>query len=165
MTLRLALNLDAGSIGRIYDEGIADGDATFATGQHDETERERWLAERGERAPVWVAQVGEDVVAWGALAPLSHRPWYDGVAEYTVYVSRHGRGRGVGKLLLDTLIAVAPSHDYWKLVGMILPENAAGLRLAESCGFREVGVHRAHARSDGRWRDVTILERHLEVEE
>jgi phosphinothricin acetyltransferase len=44
---------------------------------------------------------------------------------------------------------------------MILPENAAGLALARRAGFRVVGTHRAHARRDGRWRDVTIVELHL----
>ena len=63
--------------------------------------------------------------------------------------------------MLEALIGEAPSFGYWKLVGMILPENAAGLALARRAGFRVVGTHRAHARRDGRWRDVTIVELHL----
>ncbi len=46
---------------------------------------------------------------------------------------------------------------------MILPENAAGLALARGAGFREVGTHRAHARREGVWRDVTIVELHLDA--
>jgi phosphinothricin acetyltransferase len=101
------------------------------------------------------------VVAWSALAPFSHRPWYSGVAEYTVYVEAASQGRGHGATMLDALIAAAPSYGYWKLVGMILPENAAGLALARRAGFRVVGTHLAHARREGRWRDVTIVELHL----
>lgn len=164
LKLRIAEDADAASIGAIYDEGIAGGDATFATGRHDAAERRAWLAARDDRAPVWVAEQDGEVLAWGALAPMSHRPWYDGVAEYTVYVSRAGRGAGVGRTMLETLIAIAPGLGYWKLVGMILPENAAGLRLAAGCGFRQVGVHRAHAPLDGRWRDVAVVERHLRVD-
>jgi phosphinothricin acetyltransferase len=65
--------------------------------------------------------------------------------------------------MLDALIEAAPSYGYWKLVGMILPENAAGLALARGAGFRVVGTHRAHGRREGAWRDVTIVERHLEL--
>jgi L-amino acid N-acyltransferase YncA len=160
--IRPATADDAGAIGAIYDEAAASGFATFATGPHPASERREWLAARPERAPVWCGAAGGEVVAWSALAPFSHRPWYAGVAEYTVYVAGSHRGRGAGARMLAALLEEAPAYDYWKLVGMILPENAAGLALARRAGFRVVGTHLAHARRDGRWRDVTIVERHLD---
>ena len=162
LVIRRAVSADAGAIGQIYDEAAATGTATFATGPHPAAERRAWLAARGERAPVWCAELGGAVVAWSALAPFSHRTWYAGVAEYTVYVAEAVHGRGIGGAMLRAMIREAPSFGYWKLVGMILPENAAGLALARGAGFREVGTHRAHGRRDGEWRDVTILERHVE---
>lgn len=163
LTIRPAASDDAAAIGAIYDEAAASGLATFATGPHPEEERRAWLAARDARAPVWCGTVGDGVVAWSALAPFSHRAWYAGVAEYTVYVASGHHGTGIGRRMLDALADAAPEYGYWKLVGMILPENAAGLALARSAGFREVGTHRAHARRQGVWRDVTLVERHLEV--
>ena len=160
--IRRAGDPDAGAIGAIYDEAIATGVATFADGPHDGGERRAWLAARGERAPVWVLEEDGGVLGWSALAPFSHRPWYDGVAEYTVYVAGTARGRGTGGAMLDHLIAQAPAFGYWKLVGMILEGNDAGLALATGRGFRAVGTHRAHGRVGGAWRDVTVVERHLE---
>jgi len=154
----------AAALARIYDEGIATGAATFATGPHTAEERVAWLEARPERAPVYVAERDGVVLGWSALAPFSHRPWYAGVAEYTVFIGSAGRRTGLGRLMLDHLVAEAPGFGYWKLVGMILSDNPAGLALAQSAGFRVVGVHRAHARLGGRWRDVTVLERHLEDE-
>lgn len=163
LTIRPAASADAGAIGAIYDEAAAGGVATFATGPHTADERRAWLVARDARAPVWCGLRGGEVVAWSALAPFSHRPWYAGVAEYTVYVAAAHHGGGIGRRMLAALTAAAPSYGYWKLVGMILPENHAGLELARTSGFRDVGTHRAHARRDGEWRDVTIVERHLEV--
>lgn len=163
LTIRPAERADAGAIGAIYDEAAAGGTATFATGPHTAPERRTWLADRGPRAPVWCGLVGGEVVAWSALAPFSHRSWYAGVAEYTVYVAARHHGRGIGRAMLAALAEAAPDYGYWKLVGMILTENAAGLALARAAGFHEVGTHRAHGRRDGAWRDVTIVERHLEV--
>jgi L-amino acid N-acyltransferase YncA len=156
---------DAEFIGRIYDEGIADGNATFATGPHTPEERQAWLAARPAHAPVFCASDATRRLGWSALAPFSHRPWYAGVAEYTVYVARDARGLGVGAQLLDHLLTTAPEYGYWKLVGMILADNPAGLRLAHHHGFRTVGTHRSHATLDGQWRDVTVVERHLTVPE
>ncbi len=158
--IRSAEGRDAGAIGAIYDEAIATGVATFAQGPHAAAEREEWLDGRGGRAPVWVLDDGA-VVAWSALAPFSHRPWYDGVAEYTVYVHRDAQGRGVGGQMLDHLISQAPALGYWKLVGMILEGNEPGLALATGRGFRVVGTHRSHGRVGRDWRDVTVVERHL----
>ncbi len=162
--IRPAEGGDAGVIGAIYDAAIASGDSTFATGPHTAEERRAWLEARGPRAPVFVAEAAPDrVVAWSAIAPFSHRTWYDGVGEYTVYVDEAARGRRVGHRMLEHLIATAPGLGYWKLVGVIFPENRAGLALARALGFRVVGTHAAHARMGGRWRDVTVVERHLEA--
>ena len=46
---------------------------------------------------------------------------------------------------------------------MVVPEIAGGLDLGRGAGFREVGTHRAGARREGRWRDVTIVELHLDA--
>jgi L-amino acid N-acyltransferase YncA len=162
--IRPAAPDDAGAIGAIYDEAVAGGVATFATGPHPAEERRAWLAARPARAPVFVGVDDGEVRAWSALAPLTHRPWYDGVAEYTVYVAARSRGRGLGTRMLAHLLEVAPGHGYWKLVGMIMAENAAGLGLAAGAGFRVVGTHLAHAPLGGRWRDVTVVERHLGVD-
>lgn len=162
LIIRPAATGDAGRIGEIYDEGVAEGNATFATGPHTADERRAWLAARGDRAPVFCAERGGDVIAWSALAPFSRRPWFDGVAEYTVYVSRAARGTGVGRAMLRHLVAAAPGFGYWKLVGVIMAENAAGLALAQRSGFRMVGTYRGHGRLDGAWRDVSMVELHLD---
>lgn len=161
LRIRPAQPADAAAIGAIYDQGIGDGNATFATGPHPEDERRAWLAERPGNAPVFCAHGAAGVAGWSALAPFSRRPWYAGVAEYTVYVARDARGMGVGATLLQHLIEVAPTHGYWKLVGMILPENPAGIALATHHGFTVVGTYRGHGRIAGAWRDVTVVERHL----
>ena len=163
LVIRPAQDRDAAAIGAIYDEAASSGLATFATGPHSEDERRAWLAARQERAPVWCGLIDDAVVAWSAIAPFSHRAWYAGVGEYTVYVAGRVHGRGIGRRMLDELAGAAPSFGYWKLVGMILPENAPGLALARGAGFHIVGTHRAHARREGEWRDVTIVERHLEL--
>lgn len=164
LSIRRATPDDAGAIGAIYDEAIAGGAATFATGPHPAEERRGWLAGRAATAPVFVGEDAGHLIAWSALAPFSHRAWYSGVGEYTVYVAQAARGRGVGRAMLDHLVIEGPAFGYWKLVGLIFPENTAGLALARGAAFRTVGTFAAHGRLNDQWRDITLLERHLEID-
>ncbi len=50
---------------------------------------------------------------------------------------------------------------FWKLVSRVFVENAPSRRLLRSAGFREVGVYEKHAKLDGAWKDVVIVERLL----
>jgi phosphinothricin acetyltransferase len=143
------------AVAAIYEAGIATGDATFETTVPD------W--------PAWdaahladhrlVARDDGRVVGWVALAPVSDRPAYVGVAEDSIYVAADARGRGVGRALLTAVIASAERSGIWAIQTGIFPENQASVRLHQACGFRVVGVRERLGRLHGRWRDVLLLER------
>src|SRR4029453_13920815 len=94
-----------------------------------------------------------------ALAPVSSRQVYSGVAEVSVYVDTQFLGRGCGSLLLDALIHRFEKNDIWTLQASIFAENEASLKLHVKCGFREVGRRTRIAKLDGVWRDTVLLER------
>jgi len=142
----------------IYEQGIASGNATFET-----------------RAPTWadwdaahdgrhrlVADEAGHVVGWAALAPVSARACYAGVAENSVYVDGRARGRGVGRALLEALVEEADRDGIWTIETSIFPENAASIALHERCGFRIVGRRDRIAQLRGVWRDTVLMERRSE---
>lgn len=143
------------AVERIYAEGIEDGQATF------ETAAPGWEAwDRGNLAfGRLLARAGAEVVGWGALAPVSARPCYAGVAEATVYVARAWRGRGAGAELLGGLVAVSEAHGIWTLQGATFPENTASLALQARLGFRVIGRRERIGKHHGRWRDTVLTER------
>jgi phosphinothricin acetyltransferase len=103
------------------------------------------------------------VVGWAALSPASTRRCYAGVVENSVYVAREARGLGIGRTLLEALIAGAQAAGIWTIQTAIFPENRASLALHERCGFRVVGTRERIAKRDGVWRDTVFLERRSEV--
>ncbi|MCA9877069.1 MAG: N-acetyltransferase [Thermomicrobiales bacterium] len=153
---------DAPAIARIYNQGIEDRLATLETELRSAEERAEWLAAREARHPVLIAVESTGaVLGWASLNRFNPRPAYDHVADFSVYVAREARGRGVGGALLGVLVERARALGYHKLVLAAFPNNAAGMRLYERHGFTPVGVYHEQGLLDGRWVDVIVMERLL----
>ena len=97
LQVRSAAPEDAGEITRIYNQGIEDRLATFQTEPRPVEEVAAVLRQRAGRYPTVVVEDGGRVVAWAWASPYRERPWYQGIAEYSVYVERGERGRGAGR--------------------------------------------------------------------
>jgi L-amino acid N-acyltransferase YncA len=162
MTLlaRPASREDAAIVAQIYNEGIEDRLGTFETRLRTPDDVLGWFD--GVHPIVVVEAEGSEVIAFASTSTYRPRECYIGIAEFSVYVTRAARGRGAGRVAMQALIEAAAAAGFWKLVSRVFVENAPSRQLLASVGFREVGIYERHARLDGRWRDVVIVERHLE---
>ena len=150
--------LEAGdwtAVREIFRDGIRAGLATFEV---EAPTWEEWDAAHHPRHRL-VAEMGDRIVGWAALAPFSPRRVYAGVAEDSVYVAGDAQGQGVGGALLSALVAGAEAAGIWTIEAGIFPENGASIAVHQRCGFRIVGVREKLGRRDGLWRDVLLLER------
>jgi phosphinothricin acetyltransferase len=162
LALRDATGDDAAAICAIYNQGIQDRLATLETEERTPEERRAWLGARGLRHPVLVAVAGGAVVGWASLNVFNARRAYDHVADLSIYVERGWRGRGVGRQLLEALIARARVIGYHKLVLAAFPFNQAGMQAYRRAGFREVGIYREQGLLDGKWVDTIVMEKILD---
>lgn len=142
---------------RIYEQGIAGGEATFEEAAPD---WEQWTAHR-EGLPALLARTQDgEILGWAALTRVSYREVYRGVGAVSIYVDPAHSGRGVGTALLTGLIEASERAGFWTIEAGIFPENEASIALHRACGFRKVGVReRVGQMPDGRWRDVLLMER------
>jgi L-amino acid N-acyltransferase YncA len=159
--IRNAAPSDAAAIAAIYNQGIIDRIATLETEERTPEERSAWLAARGPRNPVLVAERDGAIVGWGSLNQFSPRKAYDFVADFSVYVERAWRGKGVGSALLRALVTRAKQLGYHKLVLAAFPWNAGGMALYQKYGFRTVGIYKEQGLLDGKWVDTIIMEKIL----
>jgi L-amino acid N-acyltransferase YncA len=153
--LRALTEDDWTAVASIYWDGMRDGLATFET---EVPSWEDWNAAHLADHRL-VAEIFDEVVGWAALSPASSRRCYSGIAENSVYVARETRGLGVGRTLLEALIAGAEAAGIWTIQTSIFPENLASLALHKGCGFRVVGTRERIGKRDGIWRDTVLLER------
>ncbi len=146
-------------VARIYEDGIATGDATF------ETEVPTWMQWDGSHlgAHRFVAERDGTIVGWVAVSPVSDRCVYGGVVENSVYVDAKARGQGVGRTLLEALIGSTEQAGIWTIQTGIFPENESSVRAHERVGFEIVGRRRRLGKLNGTWRDVLLLERRSDV--
>ena len=146
---------------RIYAAGIATGHATFADAVP--TWESFAASKLVDHRFVAVDRVGT-VLGWIAASPVSDRCVYAGVVEHSVYVDPAAQGRGVGRSLIDALLASTEAGGVWTVQSGVFPENVASVALHESTGFRVVGTREKLGRMTygpmaGRWRDVLLLEK------
>jgi phosphinothricin acetyltransferase len=78
------------------------------------------------------------------------------------------RDKGIGSILLKTLIDSAEQAGIWTLQGGIFPENASSLAMVKKHGFREIGRREKMGKMTygalaGNWRDVIMVERRSTV--
>jgi L-amino acid N-acyltransferase YncA len=158
LTVRPAREADGDAVAEIYNQGIEERQATFETRPRTGAECAEQIGRDGRTL---VAELDGQVVGWAGIVPYSARAAYAGVGEFSIYVDRAARRTGAGRRLLEDLCTHGEALGYHKLLGKIFPANAASLALVRSCGFREVGLHERHARLDGEWRDVVLVERLL----
>jgi phosphinothricin acetyltransferase len=153
---RAATLADAEAIARIYNQGIEDRVGTFETRLRTAEDIRGWF---DGAHPIVVVQDAGEVAAFASTSTYRPRECYAGIAEFSVYVAREQRGRGLGRLAMRALLAAAEAAGFWKLVSRVFVENTASRALLGSLGFREVGIYAKHGQLDGAWRDVVIVER------
>lgn len=157
LRVRPLVPADADLVLAIYQAGLDGGQASFEVTAPD------WATFHAARLPehryVATDAATGKVLGWVAVSAVSARPVYAGVVEHSVYVDPAARGRGVGRVLLDTLIASTEVAGIWTIQSGVFPENTASLALHRRVGFRIVGTRERVGRHHGAWRDVVLIER------
>lgn len=143
------------TVKKIYEEGIATGNATFQPSAPEWTE---WDSSHLQHSRI-VAKEGNEILGWAALTPVSGRCVYAGVAEVSVYVSDIARGKGIGKQLLQKLVEESEANNIWTLQAGIFPENLASIKIHKDCGFKILGTRERIGKMNGLWRDTVLMER------
>lgn len=143
------------AVSNIYTEGIATGFATFET---NTPSYQAWDAAHMTSCRI-VAIENKKILGWASLSPVSSRCVYGGVAEVSVYVGSDSRGKGVGKLLMESLIKESEAAGLWTLQSGIFPENKGSIELHRKVGFRYIGKRERVGKLDGVWKDNLLFER------
>jgi phosphinothricin acetyltransferase len=158
VTVRDATEADLPAIVAIYNAAIPGRTATADLEPVTVESRREWFAKHDpNRRPLWVAEVDGEVVAWIGLSSFyGGRPAYDATAEVSMYVAPHFQTKGLGRDLMQRMIAACPRLGVTTLLGMFFDHNAASQKLCAALGFEQLGHLTRIANLDGQVRGLVI---------
>jgi phosphinothricin acetyltransferase len=161
MEVRLARQEDGEAMRAIYNAEVVGSTVTFDLEPRTAGQQRAWTARHEGAHPAVVAVEGTTVVGFGSLSPFRDRAAYSTTVEDSLYVHAEWRGRGVGRLVLQELVALATARGFHTVIARISGDNEPSTALHRACGFTLVGVEREVGRKFGRWIDVAVLQRML----
>jgi phosphinothricin acetyltransferase len=161
MRVRLATMADAEAIRAIYNPEVLESTVTFDLVPRTLEDQQQWLDEHSGAHPAVVADDSGVIVGYGSLSEYKPRPAYRTSVEDSVYVHRGFQGRGVGRMILTSLLGLAVDHGFHAVFARIVGGHEASIGLHVGCGFETIGTEREVGRKFGQWLDVVIMEKLL----
>jgi len=159
LRIRRALVTDAAAICEIYNHEVQFETSTFDLVPRTLENQSAWITARSGAFSAIVAVTPEDeVVGFGALSEYRDRAAYSTSVENSVYVKRDLGRRGIGRLILATLLEQAADSGFHVVMARVEASGTASRALHESCGFTLVGIEREIGRKFGRWLDVALMQ-------
>jgi L-amino acid N-acyltransferase YncA len=161
--IRPAQASDLAAITRIYDHAVRHGTASFEIEPPDEREMaRRYEALRAGGYPYLVAELNNEIMGYAYAGPHRARPAYRWSVEDSVYIAPASQRRGIGRALLERLIAEAEAGGFRQMIAVIGDSaNAASIELHRTAGFRMVGTFDNVGFKFGRWLDSVLMQRTL----
>lgn len=156
--IRPAAADDLEAINHIYNREIESGVATWDYEPWTIERRREWFTEHGPLTPVLVAEADGVIAGFAYASFMSAKRGWRFTREDTIYIDERYRGRGVGNLLLPTLLDALREVGVRLVVASITSSNLASLRLHEKFGFQAVGALRNAGYKFGQWMDTTYMQ-------
>ena len=163
MIVRAAEARDAAALAEIYGHAVLHGFGTFETDPPGPDWMEAKRREvQGYGLPFHVAEDAGRVLGYAYAGPFRPRPGYRYTVEDSVYVAPDAQGRGVGRAVLEKVLADCEALGLRQVVAVIGDSgNAGSIGLHLALGFEHSGVGRSFGHKLGRWVDIVWMQKAL----
>ncbi len=161
LVIRDVLPGDMGAIADIYREAVLHGTASFELDppkQSDMLLRMRNITDAGYPYIVCLNE-DDDLLGYAYASSYRTRPAYRWSCENSVYISKNARGLGIGKKLMQIIIARCEALGFRQMIGVIGgADHMASIKLHEALGFENVGKLPATGFKHGKWLDSILMQ-------
>ncbi len=158
LTIRRAALSDLDAITEIYNAAILKTVATFDTEPKADAEQKSWFGGHGPRYPILVAEQDSLIVGWASLSMWADRCGYSDTAESSLYVREEHQGQGIGRKLMEAMVQEGKKAGLHTVIARIAEGNEVSIHLAESAGFRHIGIMKEVGRKFGKLLDIYLMQ-------
>lgn len=159
INIRLAHAADLPAILAIYNHAIVNTTAVYQEEEHTIAMREEWFMDKLKHGfPVFVAVNNSDVIGFSTYGPFRNWPGYRFTVEHSVYIHWEHQGQGIGKQLVQMVIAHARNKGMHALIAGIDSQSEGSLKLHQGLGFVEVAHFKQVGYKFKRWLDLKFLQ-------
>jgi phosphinothricin acetyltransferase len=144
----------------IYNDAILTTTAMYEYSERPKESMTAWFAakEQGGYPVIGLVDDHDRLRAFGTYGPFRTRPAYHYTIEHSVYVHKDHRGKGLGPMILSTLIERAIEQQYHCMVAAIDSDNAASIHMHEKAGFEPIGVVKEVGYKFGAYRSLALMQ-------
>jgi phosphinothricin acetyltransferase len=163
LEIRPTVAADLAAITEIYAHEVREGTATFELVPPDPDEMTRRFQVLMDGAfPYLVAELDGSVVGYAYASSYRPRPAYRFTVENSVYLRPQVHRHGIGRQLLERLIAECGTRGFRQMIAVIGDSaNTASVGVHARCGFQMIGTHPGVGLKFGRWLDTVMMQREL----
>ena len=108
--------------------------------------------------PFLVAENENDVVGYGYYTKFREREAYDTTVEYSVYIEKANRGKGIAYKIVSKLIEIAKEQGIYTFIGGVDSENYDSIRFHKRMGFTQVAHIKSVAQKFNKWLDLFFFQ-------
>lgn len=146
----------------IYNEVIRTSTAVYTEQEYDLVRGRAWFeAKLASGYPFVVTRDASGIRGFGAFGEFRAWPCYRSTVEHSVHVRADCRGQGIGRQLVEHLMARAVQLGKHVMIAGIDADNEGSIRMHERLGFVDVGHFHEVGFKFGRWLDLKFLQRIL----
>jgi L-amino acid N-acyltransferase YncA len=159
-SIRPAKPSDIPRITEIYAEAVKNGTASFELEPPSEAEMaRRQQVLLAKNYPYFVAEHAGVIAGYAYAGPYRDRRAYDWCVEDSIYVAPPFHRQGIGRRLLERLIADLEDRGFRQMLAVIGDTaNTASVAVHAAAGFRLVGTFQSIGYKHGRWLDTVLMQ-------
>ena len=155
--VRPASLADIQAINAIYNHYVRTSTCTWHLTEETDEGRATWLRHRGPAHPALVIELQGKVVGWGSLSTYNSRQGWSATVEDSIFIDHSHHGQGLGKRMLQELLARAEAIGHSSVIARISGEQAPSLRLHAALGFEHAGLLRGVGHKFGQKLDCVYM--------
>ena len=165
--VRAAAPEDAEQLLEIYTPFVISEDCrlsnvSFELAAPDVEEFRQRIQDISKQFPYLVGEVNGQILGYVYCHPYRERLAYQWAVEVTIYLAPAGQGKGLGRLLYETMEKLLCLQGVTMAYSCITVGNDHSIKMHEALGYRLIGTFTNSGYKNGQWLDTVWLEKQLQ---